>query len=122
MRVDRRGDRAHPDRETLRDDARGERPPEGHDRGVDRPPKGADEGPSGPARARSRARAPASRRDDRTQINGEGPPMNHRMILSFAAVFLASKAALAAPKADLAVSISPPSGVHVYESGHYTVT
>lgn len=47
--------------------------------------------------------------------------MTYRSLLPFAAVFLFSAPALAAPKADLAVTVTPPSGIHVYENGTYTV-
>jgi hypothetical protein len=49
--------------------------------------------------------------------------MTHRSIFPLAtAALLTSAPAYAAPVADLAVSISPPAGVHVYETGHYDVT
>src|SRR5262245_55264283 len=46
--------------------------------------------------------------------------MTRRVISALAALLVATPA-LAAPGADLAVSISPPAGVHVYETGRYNL-
>lgn len=47
--------------------------------------------------------------------------MFHRFAFGLA-LLLASGPALAAPRANLAVSLTPPSGVHVYETGRYAVS